>query len=228
MWTSAVILQLVGEGRMRLDDTVQRWLPGLLPYGSRITVRQLLSHTSGMIDSNEIVAHPYRYLAEVKSPALRAKILAISRRLGTDRAYEFSPRYWIEFAAALPLLFKPGTAYSYSSIGYDVAGLIAERVGGADLATLIRRRITQPLHLQSVWGALTGFFGSGAREPYSRAPVPLTPRSCACSCRSGIWRSAACSGSSCFVLAQPSSRSWRSSCYGISWRSFVGRQVVRS
>ena len=96
MWTSAVILQLVGEGRMRLDDTVQRWLPGLLPYGSRITVRQLLSHTSGMIDSNEIVAHPYRYLAEVKSPALRAKILAISRRLGTDRAYEFSPRYWIE------------------------------------------------------------------------------------------------------------------------------------
>ena len=157
MWTSAVILQLVGEGRMRLDDTVQRWLPGLLPYGSRITVRQLLSHTSGMIDSNEIVAHPYRYLAEVKSPALRAKILAISRRLGTDRAYEFSPRYWIEFAAALPLLFKPGTGYSYSSIGYDVAGLIAERVGGADLATLIRRRITQPLHLQSA-----------AYDPHSR------------------------------------------------------------
>ncbi len=157
LWTSALILQLVGEGRLRLDDTVQRWLPGLLPYGNRITVRQLLSHTSGLIDSNEIDAHPYRYLAEVKSPALRANILAISHRLAKDPAYEFSPRYWIEFAAALPLLFKPGTEYSYSNIGYDVAGVIAERVGGADLATLVRRRIAQPLGLDSA-----------AYDPHSR------------------------------------------------------------
>src|SRR6266851_99561 len=67
-----------------------------------------------------------------------------------------------------------------------------------------------------LWGALTRFrLGRRVRGPYSRAPVPLIPRSCSCSCRSGIWRSAACSSSSCFVLVPPSSRSWRSSCYGI-------------
>ena len=59
---------------------------------------------------------------------------------------------------------------------------------------------------------------------YSRAPIPLIRRSCSCSCRSGISRSAACSSSSSFALVQPSSRSWRSSCYGISWPYFVGGQ----
>lgn len=66
------------------------------------------------------------------------------------------------------------------------------------------------------------------RGPYSRAPVPLIQRSCSCSCRSVISRSAACSSSSCFVLAQPSSRSWRSSCYGISWPHCAGRHVGRA
>ena len=49
-WVATVILQLVADGRMRLDDTVERWLPGVLPYGKRITVRELLDHTSGIVD----------------------------------------------------------------------------------------------------------------------------------------------------------------------------------
>ena len=50
-------------------------------------------------------------------------------------------------------------------------------------------------------GCINSVFGSGrVRGPYSRALVPLISRSCSCSCRSGIWRSAACSSSSCFVL----------------------------
>jgi len=67
-WTATLILRLVQEHRLSLDDTVQRWLPGLLPYGKRITIRQLLNHTSGMIDSNDIVHFPNRYLAQVKDP----------------------------------------------------------------------------------------------------------------------------------------------------------------
>ena len=63
--TATLILQPVGEGRMRLDDTVERWLPGLLPYGSRISVRQLLGHTSGLIDDNDIGRAPAAYLALV-------------------------------------------------------------------------------------------------------------------------------------------------------------------
>ena len=115
---------------MSLDDTVARWLPGLLPYGNRITIRELLEHTSGLVDSNDILHHPTKYLSEVKDPALRAKFSALANRLSKDPDYEFSPQVWVEFAATLPLEFPPGTNFHYSNIGYDVAGLVAERVGG--------------------------------------------------------------------------------------------------
>jgi len=54
-------------------------------------------------------------------------VTAISKRLAADPGYEFSPTVWVEIAAALPLLAKPGTTYHYSNIGYIVAGLAAER-----------------------------------------------------------------------------------------------------
>ena len=47
-FVAAVIMQLVGEGRLRLSDGVERWLPGQLPYGRQITIRQLLNHTAGL------------------------------------------------------------------------------------------------------------------------------------------------------------------------------------
>ncbi len=146
-WTATLMLRLAREHRLSLDDTVERWLPGLLPYGDRITIRQLLNHTSGMIDSNDIVHFPNRYLARVKDPALKAKLVTIGKRWEKDPGYEVSPRVWVELAAALPLLLDPGAAYHYSNIGYDVAGLIIARAGHADLATLFRRQITQPLNL---------------------------------------------------------------------------------
>jgi D-alanyl-D-alanine carboxypeptidase len=149
LWTAALVLQLVGEGKLGLSDTVARRLPGLLPYGNRIDLRELLDHTSGMIDTNDIANAPQRYLKLIKSSALRAKVTAVSKRLATDPGYEFSPRFWVEIAAALPLLAKPGTTYHYSNIGYIVAGLVAEKAGGANLATLFRRRIVQPLRLKT-------------------------------------------------------------------------------
>ncbi|MGZ6709702.1 MAG: serine hydrolase domain-containing protein [Solirubrobacteraceae bacterium] len=147
LWTATVILRLVGEGRMGLDDTVARWLPDLLPYGNRITVRRLLDHTSGMVDSNDIVQVPALYLRRLHDPALRARIASVARRVQRDPGFAFPARLWVDFAAALPLEFAPGATFHYSNIGYDVAGLIAERVGGADLATLVRRRIAGPLGL---------------------------------------------------------------------------------
>src|SRR5690348_16142804 len=48
LWTAAVLAALTVEHKLGLDDTVERWLPGLFPYGSRITIRELLNHTSGM------------------------------------------------------------------------------------------------------------------------------------------------------------------------------------
>jgi D-alanyl-D-alanine carboxypeptidase len=146
-WTATLILQLVGEGRMRLDDTVERWLPGLLPYGSRITVRQLLNHTSGLIDNNDIGRAPAAYLALVGDPALRARLSRVERRWAADPALRFPARLWVEFAASLPLQSVPGTEYHYSNIGYQVAGMIAEEVAGMPLERLFERRIIRPLEL---------------------------------------------------------------------------------
>ena len=146
LWTATLILKLVGEGRMKLDDTVSHWLPGLLPYGNQITVEQLLSMTSGMIDTNDLYAKPAYYISKIKDPALRARVLAAARRARIDPTYP-PTRVWIEAAAGQPLLYQPGSTWHYSNIGYMVLGLIAARVGGADLATLFRTQIIDPLHL---------------------------------------------------------------------------------
>ncbi len=97
-WTATLILKLVGEGRMKLDDTVSHWLPGLLPYGNQITVEQLLNMTSGMIDTNDFNAKPAYYLSKIKDPALRARVLAAARRGRTEPTYP-PTHVWIEAAA---------------------------------------------------------------------------------------------------------------------------------
>ena len=51
-FVATVVLQLVGEGKLSLSDTVERWLPGILPYGDQVTIRQLLNHTSGVPDNS--------------------------------------------------------------------------------------------------------------------------------------------------------------------------------
>jgi D-alanyl-D-alanine carboxypeptidase len=167
LWTATVVMRLVAEGRLSLDDTVERWLPGLLPYGKRINVRELLDHTSGMVDTNDVTRDPNGYLRQVRDPALRARMLAVARRLEENPGYEFSPRLWVELAAALPLEFQPGLTYHYSNVGYMVAGLVAERAGGADLKTLTRKEILEPLKLKSAAydpkAAITGEHAHGYR-----------------------------------------------------------------
>src|SRR5262245_10233315 len=153
IYTAALILQLAQEGKLRVEDTAERWLPGLLPYGDRITIRQLLTMRSGLIDNNDIAnaseGDARAYLARVKDPELRARILAIAARIERDPATRFSPMWWIRFAAWQPLLFEPGSQFHYSNIGYDILGLIVARAGGKPLATLYRERIVEPLGLRS-------------------------------------------------------------------------------
>jgi CubicO group peptidase (beta-lactamase class C family) len=111
IYTAALILQLVQERRLRVDDTVERWLPGLLPYGERITIRQLLTMRSGLIDLADVMRDGARYLGRVHDRRLRAQLTAIVSRIAANPASQVSPLWFIRLAAWQPLLFKPGTQY---------------------------------------------------------------------------------------------------------------------
>jgi D-alanyl-D-alanine carboxypeptidase len=147
-WATAVVLQLAQEGKLRLGDTVERWLPGLLPYGNRIRIEQLMTDSSGLIDDNDVFRSPDAYLARVKDARLRAQLIEVAARLRANPATEVSPLWLIRLAAWQPLLFAPGSRYHHSNIGWNIVGMIAARVGGKPLATLYRERIFQPLGLK--------------------------------------------------------------------------------
>ena len=150
LWTAVVVAKLAGERKLKLDDTLGTWWPGLFKGPkARITLRQLLNHTSGLVDNNDLVQASDTWLAMTHDPALRADLLATSARLRKNPSASFDDTLEIRWAAALPLLFQPGTNWHYSNIGYKIAGHVAEKASGESLDELYRRIIIDPLHLRS-------------------------------------------------------------------------------
>jgi D-alanyl-D-alanine carboxypeptidase len=146
-----IVLELAQGGKLRVSDTVAQWLPGLLPYGAKITIRELMTDRSGLIDDNDLLrsaAAARGYLARVKDPKLRAQLAAIAHRWDANPALEVSPIWLIRFAAWQPLLFTPGSQYHHSNIGWNILGLIAARAAGKPLPELYRERIFEPLALK--------------------------------------------------------------------------------
>ena len=133
-FVATVVLQLVGEGKLRLDDRLQQRLPGAVPGGERITIRQLLHHTSGLADYTDDLLGP-----------LRAK--------PTRQAYQqlaprsFAPRALVAMASRHRPLFPPGTRFAYSNTNYILLGLAVERVTADRLAGQLQQRIVRPLGL---------------------------------------------------------------------------------
>jgi D-alanyl-D-alanine carboxypeptidase len=127
-YTATVVLQLVGEGKLSLDDTVERRLPGVVPNGRRITIRQLLNHTSGLFDFED----DPRYLKPY---------------LSGNFGFHWAPRQLVRMAVSHKSLFAPGARWSYSNTNYVVAQLIIERVTGNTIGAELKRRIFQPLEL---------------------------------------------------------------------------------
>ena len=119
-FTAAAILLLVQDGRLSLDDRLRRWLPELPPATDAITLRQVLSHTSGLVDYEDLMP------AGMRGQLSDADVLALLAK--ADRT-----------------LFAPGSAYRYSNSGYVLLGLVAERASGQGLASLLRQRIFAPL-----------------------------------------------------------------------------------
>jgi D-alanyl-D-alanine carboxypeptidase len=128
-FVATVALQLVAERKAHLSDSVERWLPGLVPDGRSITLRELLNHTSGLFDYSEDSAYA------------RAR-LARPERI-------WMPRQLVAIAVRHKPLFRPGRDWAYSNTNYVVLGLVVESVTGRPLATALRQRIFRPLGLRS-------------------------------------------------------------------------------
>ncbi|MCY1137003.1 serine hydrolase [Actinoplanes sp. Pm04-4] len=128
-FVSVVALQLVGERRLRLTDTVEHWLPGLVPNGQNITLRMLLNHTSGLFDYGADETFFAEFLADPTRPR--------------------TPRELIAIANSHPPSFEPGGGWSYSNTNYILAGLIVEKASGRALERLVEQRVIRPLGLRS-------------------------------------------------------------------------------
>ncbi|MGN9908839.1 serine hydrolase domain-containing protein [Phytohabitans sp. LJ34] len=131
-FVATVVLQLVGERRLSLDDSVERWLPGLVRGngndGSRMTIRHLLQHTSGIHDD-----YPYFESAE---------------DYYQHRFDVHTPEQIVAAAMAHRPDFAPGTAWGYSNTGYVLLGMVIEKVTGQPWHRQVRKRVIGPLGLR--------------------------------------------------------------------------------
>jgi D-alanyl-D-alanine carboxypeptidase len=127
-FVAVVVLQLVGEHRLALGDTVERWVPGLVPDGGRITLRELLAHTSGLADYADDADFVRRTVAQPR------------RR--------WTPRELVGVALAEGPVARPGERFAYASTNYVLLGMVVERASGTSLGRQLRRRIFAPLGLE--------------------------------------------------------------------------------
>jgi D-alanyl-D-alanine carboxypeptidase len=149
---ATVALQLVDEGRLALDDTIARWLPMLPPIlasANRTTLRQLLSHTSGIPD---YTAHP-----------------AFDSTLAANPGRVWQATDAIALAARSAPSFEPGAPnkWEYSNTNYVVLGLLLETVAGEPVGLQLQRRIFDRIGMTSTYFATT----TASPTPFSRGYV---------------------------------------------------------
>jgi D-alanyl-D-alanine carboxypeptidase len=126
-FTATIVFQLAAERQLRLNDTLERYLPGVVPDGERITIRQLLNHRSGLANVTD-----YSLWLE------RASSLPSTQPIDVLR-----------FAASHPLTFPPGSQWRYSNTNYVALGLVVEKATGHEYRQELEERILDPLGLES-------------------------------------------------------------------------------
>jgi D-alanyl-D-alanine carboxypeptidase len=155
-FVATVALQLVAEGRLSLDDPVERWLPGVVRGngndGGRITVGQLLQHTSGIHDDFPdfySAADYYEHRYDIHTP-----VELVAR------------------AMSHPPDFPPGTAWGYSTTGYILVDMIIERVTGRPWHEEVGKRIIRPLGLtHTFWPGLSPTLPQPHARAYKHFPA---------------------------------------------------------
>jgi len=150
-FTAAAILLLEQQGKLKLDDPVGKYVPGLT-QGDKVTIRQVLSHTSGYQDY-----WPEDY---VMTPMLHPE----------------TAQQIIDTWGKKPLDFEPGTQWQYSNTNFVIAGRIVEVAGGRPLMDLLVERIFRPLGMTSVWNSDEQKLTQTDATPYYRHALgPLRP-----------------------------------------------------
>lgn len=124
-FTAVAILRLAERGALSLDDRVEKFVPEFNPHGSTITLRQLLSHTSGLPrDWYKLTGHT---LPPLFSPVTREEVITSLN--------------------SQSLLFKPGTGFSYSNAGFQLLGYVIESITGVPYAEFVHSELVLPLGL---------------------------------------------------------------------------------
>ncbi len=131
-FTSAAVMQLVEQGKVRLDDSIATYLSSLPAAWRPVTVRQLLNHTSGI-------------------PSYTSLGPVWARRWGE----EMSTDTLVALTASAPMRFAPGTKWEYDNTGYVVLGMLIERVAGRPWGTDIEERFAKPLGLLDTRNCMT-------------------------------------------------------------------------
>ena len=119
---ATAILLLVDAGTLSLDDDVRKYIPEVPDYGQPITIRHLLTHTSGLRDYITLMTLAGWQMEDLTTPAQALDI--VSRQRGLD--------------------FRPGAEFAYSTTGFFLASLIVQRVSGMGLAAFAATRIFGP------------------------------------------------------------------------------------
>ena len=123
-FTATAIRRLEEEGKLTLDDRVRQWLPELPAATDAVTIRHLLTHTSGLIDYEDVMA------PETKEQLHDVDVLRLLQH--QNETY-----------------FAPGTSYRYSNSAYALLGLIVERASGVTFATYLKQRVFEPIGMQA-------------------------------------------------------------------------------
>jgi D-alanyl-D-alanine carboxypeptidase len=125
--TSVLTMKLIEEEILSLDDTVEKWLPGLIPQGDQMTIKMLLNHSAGISDITEDVSFWQQLLDNPFKEWSNQEILS--------RSIPNTP------------VFSPGTAYSYSNTGYYLLGMVMEAATGETVTELFQQKIAEPAQL---------------------------------------------------------------------------------
>lgn len=128
-FSGAAALSLVARGRLALGESIRTRLPWLPAAWGKVTLAQLLQHTSGLPDYSQ-------------APAFQ-------RLLGKHPRVYVAPRDLVGYVAGESLRFAPGSAYEYSNTDNVVVGLIAAAAEGRNYSQVLRRRVYRPLRLRS-------------------------------------------------------------------------------